>query len=163
MTDAPDKRCSPHGWTLDTLEKYLSDQHQSLKENVREQDDRNRERFAAAKEAVNAALAAADKALQKAETASEKRFEGVNEFRATLADQASTLMPRAEYNAQHIALIEKVDDAVRRISRIETGASVKQEVHTTSVASIVAMVSVGYGVIASIGVVLTLLLRQHGG
>lgn len=37
-----------------------------------------------------------DKAVIKAETATEKRFEGVNEFRQTLADQAATLMPRSE-------------------------------------------------------------------
>jgi hypothetical protein len=42
------------------------------------------------------ALAAADKAVTKAEIATEKRFEGVNEFRATLADQAQRLMPREE-------------------------------------------------------------------
>lgn len=42
------------------------------------------------------ALAAADKAVTKAEIATEKRFEGVNEFRATLADQANRLMPREE-------------------------------------------------------------------
>jgi hypothetical protein len=42
------------------------------------------------------ALTAADKAVNKAETATEKRFEGVNEFRQTLADQASRLMPREE-------------------------------------------------------------------
>lgn len=42
------------------------------------------------------ALAAADKAVTKAEIATEKRFEGVNEFRATLADQALRLIPREE-------------------------------------------------------------------
>lgn len=42
------------------------------------------------------ALAAADKAVTKAEIATEKRFEGVNEFRATLADQAARLLPREE-------------------------------------------------------------------
>ena len=42
------------------------------------------------------ALNNADKAVIKAETATEKRFEGVNEFRQTLADQAATLMPRSE-------------------------------------------------------------------
>jgi hypothetical protein len=42
------------------------------------------------------ALAAADKAVTKAEIATEKRFEGVNEFRQTLADQAARLMPREE-------------------------------------------------------------------
>ena len=46
------------------------------------------------------ALAAADKAVTKAEIATEKRFEGVNEFRQTLADQAGRLMPREEATAK---------------------------------------------------------------
>jgi TolA-binding protein len=54
------------------------------------------ERFLAQEKAVAAALAAAKEAVAKAEAASEKRFEGVNEFRGTLSDQQRTLMPRAE-------------------------------------------------------------------
>src|ERR1700726_2034245 len=46
--------------------------------------------------AVAAALAAADRAVSKADFATEKRFDAVNEFRATLSDQAAHLMPRAE-------------------------------------------------------------------
>lgn len=46
------------------------------------------------------ALAAADKAVTKSEIATEKRFEGVNEFRSTLADQAARLMPREEATAK---------------------------------------------------------------
>ncbi len=152
--------CSPHGWTLDTLEKFLSDQFRTLKEAIALQDEHNKERFATAKEAVQAALAAADKALQKAETASEKRFEGVNEFRATLSDQAAMLLPRAEYNAQHAALVDKVTELTDRVSVIETGGRVKQEVHQTSVSTIVAIVSVIYGVLASVGVLVALFLRH---
>ena len=43
--------------------------------------------------AVAAALAAADRAVSKADFATEKRFDAVNEFRATLSDQAAHLMP----------------------------------------------------------------------
>ena len=52
------------------------------------------------------ALTASDKAVTKAEIATEKRFEGVNEFRATLADQATRLMPREE-SLSKFAAIEK--------------------------------------------------------
>lgn len=51
-------------------------------------DRRYDDRFAAVKEAVN-----------KAETAMEKRFEGVNEFRNTLADQQRTFIPRPEFES----------------------------------------------------------------
>lgn len=69
--------------------------------------------FLAQKEAVNAALASADRAVSKAELASEKRFESVNEFRATLADQQRTLMPRSESEANNRALSEKLDTNVQ--------------------------------------------------
>lgn len=63
-------------------------------------------------EKVALALAAADKAVTKAETATEKRFEGVNEFRQQLADQTSTFLPRSEA-AQRMDTIEKDIDQLR--------------------------------------------------
>lgn len=41
-----------------------------------------------------AALASSEKAIMKAETAADKRFDSVNEFRATLTDQASRFVTR---------------------------------------------------------------------
>lgn len=64
--------------------------------------------FGAQKEAINAALAAADRAVSKAEASAEKRFEGVNEFRAQLGDQQRTLMPRTEAENRLSTLGEKV-------------------------------------------------------
>lgn len=77
---------------------------------MREKDLRDQQRFdaqstateaalAAVEEGNKAALAASEKAVQKAEAASEKRFDAVNEFRAALADQTSTFVPRTEFNA----------------------------------------------------------------
>jgi len=54
------------------------------------------QRFQLSKEAVADALQAAKEAVTKAEDATERRFSSVNEFRATLSDQAAQLMPRAE-------------------------------------------------------------------
>lgn len=69
--------------------------------------------LAAAKEAVQAALIAAKEAVQKAETASEKRFDSVNEFRNTLKDQQLLLMTRSEAEA-------KFKDMDRRITEISS-------------------------------------------
>ena len=69
---------SRSGWTIQTLYLHFA----SL--------------LVAQKEAVGLAQTAADRAMNKAEGATEKRFEGVNEFRARLADQQRMLMPRAE-------------------------------------------------------------------
>jgi hypothetical protein len=96
------------GWTLDTLHRYLQQQH----------DDRvtlTDERHKANQEAVQAALAAAEKARDKAETAMDKRFDGVNEFRQTLSDQATSFPTRNEVAAQ----VEKVtSEAARNTARL---------------------------------------------
>ena len=66
--------------------------------------------FQSAEKAVNTALASADRAVIKAETAAEKRFEGVNEFRQTLTDQAATFLTRAEAEAHFKSVTEKIED-----------------------------------------------------
>lgn len=66
------------GWTLETLKELIEQRLDSMDK------------------ALTAALQATKEAIQKAENANEKRFDGVNEFRAQLGDQARTLMPRSE-------------------------------------------------------------------
>jgi hypothetical protein len=75
--------------------------------------------FKAAEQAVAVALANAEKATAKAEAASERRFEGVNEFRKALSDQTSTFIPRAEYDAAHSALTERVSANAARVDALE--------------------------------------------
>jgi hypothetical protein len=83
--------------------------------------------LAAQEKAVAAALAAADRAVAKAEVAAEKRFEGVNEFRATLSDQARTLMPRSESEQAIKTLTEKLDILTARVNaRDERGVGMGQ-------------------------------------
>ena len=98
-----------------TLEAYVS-HNESMRV---ETDRRYEQRFAAQEKAVEAALTSAKEAVLKAETASEKRFEGVNEFRATLADQAATLISRAEVEQLFKALNEKVDSVTGRMDRLD--------------------------------------------
>jgi chromosome segregation ATPase len=69
-------------------------------------------RFAAQEKAVAAAMAASQAAIDKAESAAQRRFEGVNEFRNTLSDQQRTLIPRAEAEVR-ISAIEKQLDTLR--------------------------------------------------
>jgi hypothetical protein len=117
------------GWTTDTLlalfERRLDDLRASLQERYETQtkaidaafvaqQTAMRTAFDAADRAVQAALQAAEKAVVKAETASEKRFDSVNEFRATLSDQAATLMPRVEAEGRLTALAERTDEASTR-------------------------------------------------
>lgn len=120
----------PSGFTVDTL-------HSLMNAVLNERDRRYEQRFAAQEQAVSlaltrvdkefhehlaqvrtethAALEAADKAITKSETATERRFESVNEFRAQLSDQSRTFMPRAESLQRHEQTAEKLDGLENRV------------------------------------------------
>lgn len=93
---------SPSGWTVDTLRADVLGR-------LNELDKRYEQRFIAQEKAVVAALQAAKEAVNKAETATEKRFEGVNEFRSSLSDLTATMMPRSESTARWSALADRVN------------------------------------------------------
>jgi hypothetical protein len=104
--------------------------------------------FAAQKEAIAAALAAQEKAVTKAELAAERRFEGVNEFRGQLSDQAATFMSRAEALLQMQTNADKIDALGSRMDRTEgrsTGLNAGWVILVTAV--------------ATLGVIVTLLLK----
>lgn len=69
--------------------------------------------------AVQAALTSQKDAVTKAETATNKRFESVNEFRGQLNDQAALFLPRTEYDARHTNLEDRVTDITNRLNRSE--------------------------------------------
>jgi hypothetical protein len=72
--------------------------------------------FASQEKAVASAMTAAERAVGKSEMASEKRFDAVNEFRAQLSDQASTFLPRAEFDRVTSAITEKIDASNKTFS-----------------------------------------------
>jgi uncharacterized phage infection (PIP) family protein YhgE len=74
-----------------------------------ERDIRYEQRFEAMDEKTSLALTSSEKAVTKAETATEKRFDAVNEFRGSLKDQASTLMPRAEAETKFKAYDDRLE------------------------------------------------------
>lgn len=62
-------------------------------------NDKNyNQRFENVIQATQSALSAADRAVNKAESATERRFESVNEFRQTLSDQAAKFIIRSEFD-----------------------------------------------------------------
>lgn len=74
---------------------------------------RSDDRFEAMKAMVQAAFEESQKAISKAETATEKRFEGVNEFRLQLADQAARFVTRETLDA----LVSKLQGEIDRNRR----------------------------------------------
>ena len=97
------------------LESRLSDREKSINQ-----------RFEANDKQVSAALASADRATTKAENASEKRFDGVNEFRASLKDQQVSFATRSEVDIRFKSIDDKIaannQQITQLISRAE-GAS----------------------------------------
>ena len=104
------------------------------------------QRFDNVVEATKSALAASDRAVNKAEVASEKRFDAVNEFRATLSDQQRNLMPRNEVEILINGLNEKVDSlSMAAISKQSEG--VGQRTGMATAALIAGVVSAVVGVL----------------
>lgn len=73
-------------------------------------EKRSDARFDQMKEMVDTAFSSSQKAIEKAEMATERRFEGVNEFRAQLSDQATRFVTRETLDA----LIEKLEAQIDR-------------------------------------------------
>jgi len=143
MTGPGPVESSGGGWTPETVLAHLTSTLQELDTRltslgvaledrltvlIEANNERYQQRFLDAQTAVNTALSAAEKAVTaalsaakeavvKAEVASEKRFEGVNEFRSTLADQQRTLIPRVEAELRLNALEGKFGEALHSLEK----------------------------------------------
>ena len=70
--------------------------------------------------AVAAAFDAAKEAVTKAESAAEKRFDSVNEFRAQQADLIAGFISRREYESAHQAVIAATEEVRHRLEELAT-------------------------------------------
>ncbi len=77
--------------------------------------------YVSLREYVDIRFKAVEDAVGKAETATGKRFEGVNEMRAMVTDAAQRFMPRLEYETSQRALVEKVE-ALQKFLWVGLGA-----------------------------------------
>lgn len=111
------------GWTTDTLHSLLVTRLEELHRLLAEKDTRYQQRYEAQQLGIRDALAAAERANTKAETATEKRFDGVNEFRDQLRDQAATFMPRTETETIVRGLLEKIAAAEVRVTQHDVAFS----------------------------------------
>jgi hypothetical protein len=94
---------------LDGLRELLNEKIKGVERVMDERDTRYAGRFEAMDEKTSLALESSKEAVLKAETATEKRFEGVNEFRGTLSDQAANLLPRSEAAARFGGIDDKIE------------------------------------------------------
>jgi hypothetical protein len=91
-----------------------------LVERVAQLERRMQERFDSLLREMHNSFGSAEKAIAKAETATERRFEGVNEFRAQLSDQAARFITRDELSAlenKMIGLIERNREDVEQLAK----------------------------------------------
>ena len=127
-------------WTLEALKEHydivLKNQYNHYNVLLAERDERVTQRYQAMELAVN-----------KAETATEKRFEGVNEFRAQLGDQSRTLMPRIETEV----LLKNVNDKIEALTiKVEKSGNIKAG-GNQMIAYIVAAISLIVTIITLLG------------
>jgi len=116
------------------LKDLIDSQIKNIHTLIEANDKNYNQRFENVLQATQSALAASDRAVTKAEMASEKRFDAVNEFRATLADQQRNLMPRAEVEIMMKSINEKVDALnVLTIAKQSEGLGQKQGMGTIAV------------------------------
>lgn len=112
-------------WTLETLKELIEQRLDSMDK------------------ALTAALQATKEAIQKAETATEKRFESVNEFRSQLGDQARTFMPRLEAE-------QRLDQLVQEQLRIKAKME-RQEGKEGGISGLAAGIATGISVLVAVG------------
>jgi hypothetical protein len=100
--------------------------------------------------------------VTKAEIATERRFEGVNEFRATLSDQAAQFVTRREFESLRVAGTERMDELKEWVDR----TSGERQGGRTKVgdqrAALAAYIGVATLVISIIIIAANIITSRHG-
>ena len=107
------------GFTVDTVRETLRNEIHALRELINERDRRYEREWQAVSKSTEVAMTSAQKAVEKAEAAVERRLEGMNEFRGSLADQARLLMPRSEAESRMTEMSKQLAMLSSRIDRGE--------------------------------------------
>jgi hypothetical protein len=111
-------------WSIDTLYVHLSrivedlDKRQTIDLNGR--FNLLSTALLAVEKSAAAALASSKEATLKAENAMERRFEGVNEFRGAMGDQATRFITRAEVDSRMVASDKETAGVISRLDRLES-------------------------------------------
>jgi len=144
------------GWTVDTLHSHMDTQFRDLKEMLNE-------RFESQQSMVQNALLSAEKAVVKAESASEKRFDAVNEFRQQLGDQAASFASRNEVEIKIKSIVERIEQETQRTT--ERLAEINKRLDQTQgkAGGISATMLYVFMIVAALGTVVSLWVALNGG
>jgi DNA anti-recombination protein RmuC len=127
-----------------------------LTELIRQTEKRSDERFEAMQKAVDAAFASSQRAIDKTNEALDKRFEGVNEFRQTLSDQAVTFVTKDSMSALTDKLQASIDNNRRDLDALAKRLDLREGQEAGSkltTGTLVTIITVGVGVIGLIVVI----------
>ena len=105
----------------EVLYRELALMREFFREGIAAEHQLTKQQFAALRENTALALGAADKALAKAETATERRFESVNEWRGQSADRERDFMPRSEATAKIDGLSKDMAELKEIINKAQGG------------------------------------------
>jgi predicted nucleic acid-binding Zn-ribbon protein len=99
---------------FDGFVKRIEEKFEGFIKLMDERQLRNDDRFNSQDEKTSLAVSASEKASTKAETAIEKRFDSVNEFRGAMNDSARLQLPRAEADSRFASLEQKLEEMKKR-------------------------------------------------
>lgn len=148
MPDDPERE--PSGWEIMRL---MNERDRLYAERRHADRDQLASLIMSVKEAAQAATASAKEANGKAEAANEKRFDSVNEFRGQLADQATTFLTRAEFDAHHAALTKDTAEIGKRVDQMagrEKGTSDARAITIAAVGIAIGLAGVIIAVIETV-------------
>lgn len=135
------------------LKDLIKSQIDNIMTLISANDKSYNQRFDNVIQATQSALAAADRAVNKAETASEKRFEGINEFRGALSDQQKTLVTRTEIDLLSKTLNEKLDIFNKEIAGLRESRALlegKASQNSVFISYVISVVGVILGILGLI-------------
>lgn len=137
----------------DRLREHITNQIQQINAALLSADKLELERIGSVRRELQQAMASAAEAVQKAETATEKRFEGVNEWRGQSADRersqqeqmanlTATFLPREVAEAQFAEMRKQIDENRDRLNSDSGARRSAGEYRTTALAVLVVLATI---------------------
>ena len=124
-----------------------------------EREKRYEEQFKGIRESMALALASAEKAVLKAEGAADKRFDSVNEFRMTLADQAAHFARADLVTAQFESIEKRLTELTQSVTAFHASQLSKAQAYSSGFGFIATAVGI---VGAIVGAVIAIFFKSGG-
>jgi hypothetical protein len=160
MAEGKKEKCSPHGWTLDTLETYLSDKIANLRKLIEDADDRNLERFASRQEALKIATDATDKASTRFDIDLREKLSILQELRTITNENVKQALTKEEYELHHADIVKDVTLLAQRVIVLETAKTTQSKGLSQTGQVVLGIFSVAASIAAVVTVFYVLLARH---